>query len=427
MKIKLFYLLTTLIYLAGCKESSYVPKEVHKWNNNISAESNIVSNAIFLNDSIDFSFLENIVKDKRVIILGEQFHVDETSTKVKVELIQELQKYGFNTVALEVAPLLCWYAYNDPQLHNIISDWDIKNMYIPSYFEHDGFKPFAEMIENREIKAFGMDTHLRAYDFDVAENIIDSYSTGAKFNFNWSRMKQLHYMIFNSATLSEQKEYMSMANDIRNQIDYIIEMNGTSAHIEAVKQWLRNVDEVFDRASSEIWNRKDSGYIPPAANQMRDTQMAENVMWYMNQFPDEKIIIWVANFHGAKDISQTEYRPGNLDYYYYWLLGENLHNHFGDELYSIAFTSLNQSIENFYPPGKLENTISDAANNSPYAFIDFEDLRFQDGYRNVSFEASLIRKKTGKWLNIFDGLFYIKDLKIYTGGMPKEMLEPRKL
>ncbi len=90
-----------------------------------------------------------------------------------------------------------------------------------------------------------------------------------------------------------------------------------------------------------------------------------------------------------------------FDYYYYWLLGENLHNHFGDELYSIAFTSLNQSIENFYPPGKLENTISDAANNSPYAFIDFEDLRFQDGYRNVSFEASLIRKKNGKMVEYF--------------------------
>lgn len=104
-------------------------------------------------------------------------------------------------------------------------------------------------------------------------------------------------------SLSEQKEYMSMVNDIRNQIDYIIEMSGTSANLEAVKQWLRNVDRYFFRLTSDVWDYTNSDDFSPAANQMRDTQMAENVLWYMDQFPNEKIIVWCANFHGAKDIS----------------------------------------------------------------------------------------------------------------------------
>lgn len=80
-------------------------------------------------------------------------------------------------------------------------------------------------------------------------------------------------------------------------------------------------------------------------------------------------------------------------YYHYRLLGENLCDHLGDEVYSIAFTSLNQSIENYCPPGKLETEISNLTDNSPYAFIDFETLRFQSGYRDTSFETSVIRKK----------------------------------
>jgi hypothetical protein len=59
--------------------------------------------------------------------------------------------------------------------------------------------------------------------------------------------------------------------------------------------------------------------------------------------------------------------------------------------------------------GKLEMEIARTIGNAPYAFINFEPLRFADSYRDQEFESSVIIKKHGKWLYIFDGIYYIRD------------------
>jgi len=137
----------------------------------------------------------------------------------------------------------------------------------------------------------------------------------------------------------------------------------------------------------------------------RDSQMAENINWIMENYPDEKLIVWCANLHAAKDISQTRYPTDSLLYFNFQSTGEALYTRHGNKMYCLAFTSLGKEEEN----GALEKAIVDITNNAPYAFVDFESLRFADGYRDKAFESNVIGKKQGKWLYIFDGIYYIRD------------------
>lgn len=115
--------------------------------------------------------------------------------------------------------------------------------------------------------------------------------------------------------------------------------------------------------------------------QIRDNAMAENVLWYRKHFPDEKLIIWCANLHAVKDASQI--MDCELNDYYHNLLTENLYHELGNEVYSIAITSLNRS--DLQQPGELERQIAHFTRDAPYAFINCERLRWLDGYRTAVF------------------------------------------
>ena len=47
-------------------------------------------------------------------------------------------------------------------------------------------------------------------------------------------------------------------------------------------------------------------------------------------------------------------------------------------------------------------------------FIDFESLKWLDGYRNIVFEfpaLPILSLLHSHWLNIFDGIYYIRDIE----------------
>ena len=110
------------------------------------------------------------------------------------------------------------------------------------------------------------------------------------------------------------------------------------------------MDRNFFDFSSRLKYRVFGGLLGSMRVQIRDNAMAENVLWYRKHFPDEKLIIWCANLHAVKDASQI--MDCELNDYYHNLLTENLYHELGNEVYSIAITSLNRS--DLQQPGELE-------------------------------------------------------------------------
>ncbi|GHV23917.1 hypothetical protein FACS1894174_10120 [Bacteroidia bacterium] len=214
-------------------------------------------------------------------------------------------------------------------------------------------------------------------------------------------------------SIDEQYDLMRMIDSISNYTRYLISLNGATIELKLILQWIRNLNTAFSYVDySGIWEVSKTVF--PYRN--RDSQMAENINWIIENFPEEKFTVWCANFHGAKDISQTRYPTDSLLYFAFQSMGETVCSLHGDKIYSLAFTSLDPSPEK---RGNLETEISETTGNAPYAFINFEPLRFADGYRDKEFESNVIMKKRGKWLYIFDGLYYIRDQEREIFSNPK--------
>ncbi len=152
-------------------------------------------------------------------------------------------------------------------------------------------------------------------------------------------------------------------------------------------------------------------------NTIRDRQMADNVAWYLNHHPEKKVIIWVANFHGAKAISQIKYgkEPDPELYDKYTLLGEHLANMFPNQIYSVAFTSGGGEVGYFYQdesyPVKPDSTSVEFALQQRGINYGYFDFGSHPEFEDVPFHSILLgyHNKIGKWAKSFDAIFYIRE------------------
>ncbi len=150
---------------------------------------------------------------------------------------------------------------------------------------------------------------------------------------------------------------------------------------------------------------------------IRDRQMAENVTWYLNHFPERKIIIWTANFHGAKQINQINYgkEPDPDLYNKYVLCGEHLEKAFPGQLYSLAFTSGGGSEGYFYATDSTaivpDSTSMEFQLRQRCMEYGFCDLSQRKDWTDMAFNSIILGYdcKPGKWAQVFDGVFYLKE------------------
>ncbi len=393
-KSQLFILFFCLFAVAGCRKDRI---NAPAWNNSLSVERNVANQAIPLQDSLDFSFLDNIAARKSVIILGEKGHYDQVTATVKCNMINYLSKKGFRSIALENAPFLTTYLFGNPAYREFVKEWSMSQFWgFPSMNKNN--EPLLVPMSNGEIRPWGIDVWSGIFDLQAAQEILQRYSKEYKEEIPWERCNRLFYKIaYKENSVSEFHEYMRIIDKISNTTHHLIAKHGSSNDLKAILQWIRN------KNTQVAWEEDPKSDLNL---RNRDMQMAENILWITRNFPDEKLIVWCANFHGAKDISQTTYLPDSLFYFRFQSMGETLYDRLGDKMYSLALT---------YPEkeeaetGELEKQIALATGNSPYAYIDFEPLRFAEGFRDQEFNAAMVLKKRGKWLHIFDGIYYIRD------------------
>lgn len=153
---------------------------------------------------------------------------------------------------------------------------------------------------------------------------------------------------------------------------------------------------------------------------MRDSLMYENLKFHLERNPEEKIIIWTANIHAAKNIDQAQYKEGDDFYQTMNTLGHRIYEDFSEELFSLAFISSQGETGTIYETEADPIVLNDSCWESDiernfdfdYAFIDFGLLKEKFGI-NTGFNSCLLgyRSKNGNWLSIFDGVFYIRNME----------------
>ena len=400
------------LLIESCVSNS---EAIFPWNEEFSIEQNIAKNALALENNTEFHFLDNIVRNRSVLIIGETSHWDYTTIETRIKMIDYLKNKGFSSIALEGAPLLTSYVFSNPKYAELTKNWKINQFWKLNDLRDPKFQPFLESIQNRNIKIWGIDCCWGYYyDIDAVKTILEEYSEHEVLSLDWDRLRHLYFQKFvmipcrgcpepeDKLSVAEQYELMRMIDKISNHTQFIITSKGTNMDLKIILQWIRNLNMAFSYVEYAYLTVGSGANL---TNRNRDYQMAENINWIIKNFPKERFTVWTANFHGAKDISQTLHTRDSLLYFSFQSMGETLYAEHENKIYSLAFTSLEEERWR----GRLEMEIANATENAPFAFINFEPLRFADGYRDKEFESNVIGKKSGKWLYIFDGLYYVRD------------------
>jgi erythromycin esterase len=164
------------------------------------------------------------------------------------------------------------------------------------------------------------------------------------------------------------------------------------------------IQENIEFKTADYWQKRD----------VRDFQMAQNMQWLTKvKYPNEKIIVWAANYHVAKysDISKNYPYKKLISMGSYFTQDSSLLR----QTYIIGFTSYEGEagrigMQNYKvrkpKPGGFENWIDQSYN---YAFVDFKGLakRSETFYLKGLSHSSAFKRD---WANVFDGVFYIKKM-----------------
>ncbi|CAN5205120.1 erythromycin esterase family protein [soil metagenome] len=407
-----YYILFTCFLIIGCTKT----------------EKKIANQVIPVNLDSQYAFehIGNIVADKEIVILGESQHGDGRTLELKSHLLKYLvEEKGFNTIAFEGRGFIDMEILNNDTPLDSLSKSFSKDLLLTWYAEEQ-MDMLDVAILNNKLNFIGLESGSDVFYLnpdlyiDYLREFLEKNYEFSEFE-QWPRLKKINYNIglnksddITEADIDFYSQYLtSIIDEIERQSKAV---NSKNIEKDIILNSIKNAAK-YAVLFKNRWLYDDKINFP-VYNNLRDNQMAENLFWHKERNPEAKIIVWTANFHGAKKIRDIRYKEEDSTLYNnYILLGEHLHKKYGDLLYSIAFTSssgesamLNQEPNVIIAPkGSLEKEIE--KRNIDYGFIDFSAIRKSNPELiNSKFNAIILGhdSKPGKWLNVFDGIFYIK-------------------
>ena len=361
-----------------------------------------------------FEPIKTIVKDKRIVILGEAGHADGKTFEIKSKLIEFLNANNEYDVVLEgmgfldgavlqgVLPPLC-----------IDSNYlDVANAWYGLWSQTKEATPLVEAMCSGKVRYWGMDCNPSLGDYFLIPYLLAS-SPSVSSVLGGSAFDSL---------MAIHDRMMAMDTTLtHNDLDYFdSKMNQTRKALEEETDLEKKtiLDMTIDNALAFLgqlrlgfteWDAVNAGI------NIRDRQMAENVEWYLSRFLERKVIIWTANFHGAKKIDQIMYgkEPEPDLYKKFVLLGEHLEKAFPGKVYSLAFTSGGGSTGFFYAndstaivPDSISMEFQLSQRGMEYGFCDLSQKK---DWADMVFNSIIFGDcKPGKWARAFDGVYFIK-------------------
>ncbi|UBZ08764.1 erythromycin esterase family protein [Salegentibacter mishustinae] len=360
-------------------------------------------------DHSDLNFLKGELAGKDVVMLGEYTHMYGNIFEMKARIIEFLHaELGFNTIAIE-SPMYDVWKMNqtgfDPNQFNE-AIWGV-------WGQNEEFQRLVKYIEKNNLKVIGFDSQVKNtsafiedfFDFCEENNIafkLDGNDLGIIME---GVLDDFSYESYDIKFDRFEKEFQSIIKQIENLKD--TEENYTWKHL--TKNFLAAAREANTDTEPIIGAEMISG-----EQNIRDKEMADNLLSYISGNKNDKIAVWADNIHVMNDNSSIK-KPIARDFV---SMGNHIKKELGEKVYSLATIHAN---ELFYENGKwvptpvLEGSFEAnlSKKNLPYQFIssnqeamnkpfmtrllsfeDFYEIRLDqvhDGY--VFFENATLPKK----------------------------------
>lgn len=403
-----FYFILGLLFIMSCKSNSIEEQIANDFE-------------MFPNELSSYESINSNIKDKRILILGEVGHGDGKTFDIKSKLIDFLNANNEYDVVLEgmgfldaavlqgVLPPLC-----------IDSNYlDVANTWNALWSQSKETSSMVEAMRNGNVRYWGMDCQPSLSDYFLIPYLqASSPSVSGVLEGNvFDSLMAIHSRIIGMDTTLVDNDFNyfdSKMNQIRKALDEETDLEKKGILDMAIDNALAFSEQ--SKLGFVSWEAQNEGI------NIRDRQMAENVEWYLNRFPERKVIIWTANFHGAKQINQIGYgkEPDPDLYKKFVLLGEYLEKSFPNQVYSLAFTSGGGNTGYFYT-NNCTDIVPDSTSiefqlnrrGKEYGYCDLSKNR---DWTDKDFNSTLLGYdcKTGKWSKVYDGIYFInKNVKAH--------------
>ena len=410
----------------------------------------LISNLIFsqeeikgqlfpISETANYDFLIPILKDKKVVLLGEQSHGDGATFDEKVTLIKYLhEELGFNTIAFESGLYDNYKAFKDFSSNN--QKISIFNESIGSIWSDT--KSIQNLINYIEERAILKDT-IKIVGFDSQESSIfdNNFIEDFKQIIKKRKLKISDNTITKIEKVFISRDFENIANSKIDSLDLVSDYNlilnsfksfkDISLHEKMIQQVFISSISDADFGVKQRQNQKIDVQNP------RDEQMAKNLIFLSELNPNEKIICWGASYHFSRNLDQYEYTDttenyfgqqaalenkilGQTDYKFgegkellkgAIPMGQILKNYFKNSLYSLSFSSYDGEYgivddKKFpilkSPEQSIEKQLYNTKNKK--IFFNYNSETQEAFYSSVL--GNLPMK--AKWNTIFDGLLFIK-------------------
>ena len=264
-------------------------------------------------DFRDLEFLKAEIGPARVVMLGEPSHGEGNVTEAKIRLLRYLrERMGFTTVAFESG----FYDLHKAQQAleaGASAQEALGNSVFNIWITTQEFQAILPLIGKGGLRVAGFDPQLSG---DYGGDTVDDLETflaadkgAAQLNYDYleqviSFMGQ-YFAFAPTATLAEFEKEMAKATKLVNKAAASAD---TRRRTEAIF-WQQNLLSLLTQARNYAQYKPELETIETfqaSDSNPRDAQMAANLLWYLKQHPQEKVVCWAALPHLANNTDHFE-------------------------------------------------------------------------------------------------------------------------
>jgi hypothetical protein len=350
-----------------------------------------------------------VLKGVQVLLLGEKTHFDGNVFEMKTKIIQYLhQELGFNTIAFESGVYDVWMAQNEINKGTNVQQ-ALKNSLFPIWSETNEFQSFVRFYDANKsnLKLFGFDNQITGkYGEETLFINLFEYCNANQLELKLDR-GDLELLIesINSSFVFDENDisYSQYKSSFENLLKAIAKKPKTETNF----YWTQTIKSLLV-IGKNCYSKKTrilSPFNTTADDNIRDKQMADNLLEYIKNHPNEKIICWGADQHFVNDMSSVT-TPILKDFV---PMGSYIKKALKQNVYSLAAVTAADSI---FLGGKWYQTIIDKksfeyylkSKNNPHMFVSSKQEGMDKLQLNRLFSPEVFVE--AKLNSIHDGYFY---------------------
>lgn len=256
----------------------------------------------------DLEFLVQEIGSARVVMLGEPTHGEGNVTEAKIRLLRFLkERMGFTTVAFESGFYELDRAQRDINAGVAVPE-ALENSVFPIWTSTQEFQGILPLLGKGGLRVAGFDGQLGGdYRDELVEELQEFLRPEKGANaIGYDYLEEVvaalgHFVVPQNFQPALFESQLAKASKLLQKIA----AGPDTPRRTRAAFWLQNLRSMQAMARSYAANDlsiKSEAEFKAADNNPRDAQMADNLLWYLGQYPQEKVVCWGALPHLANKL-----------------------------------------------------------------------------------------------------------------------------